>query len=573
MTTGTNILLLAPISLIAGALLLRFTPALPWYERLRAFLVPPLLLLCLVEAAGKIVSADHYIWNEIRLARTFGLYFGVPLYPGRYATGPILGTLHTPLSHILYWPATFASNPVAAVRVAVSISVLLLLASLMLAHVFTARAAVPDSAGNSAATAASLFRVLPVLFALELFWLAAMNTTVMSCVFVAHADPIGMACGTFAGTLLLARPASTRRLVLSALFAVLAVTAKQTFAALPVAMLLFVYLADGGRSAFRYCLYLAGWSIAAVTTVLLLFRPTTNLYFNLFTLASHRPPQPIMSLMPRLHDRPGIMGNHLYHFVGHGIHSGSEGRAFLSFLALFCVWICLSLRGRWTAAPNALRQLVRDNRWLVFAIIAFVLFPLLFKASITVGGDQNHLAIADFFLLLAVTTSFTRIDSWRPNSPTASALHLLAFALILLFCYRSIHQIDRARSSEASMTAEAAAFDRIHPGVAYFPLNPLSSFYATRRFYTFDHSIQDREIAGYPVGPAQFASGLPTGETLIAIDPYDLKVAEVSQALTNYLNSGWVRADEPELPHFAVYRHASTQAALPSPESHSRLPN
>jgi hypothetical protein len=555
MTILTTLLFLAAFSVIAGLLLLRGTAAVPWLQRVCAFLVPPLLLLCLAETVAQILSADHFVWNEIRLARSFGLYAGVPLYPGQDATGPILGTLHTPLSHILYWPATLAGGPVSAVRAGVSLSVLLLLVALVYAHrEFLTRRTVPST---------SLPPILQLLFALEFFWLGALSTAIMSCVFVIHADPVALTCATFAAGLLCASTLSTRRLLVSALFAVLAVAAKQTFAPLPIALGFFLAIVEGRPTLIRYSLYAAGWAVVVATAILALFRPAKDLIFNLVTLPSHRPPQPIVSTVPHLHDGLGAFCKGLYQLARHGIHSGSEGRSLIGFLLLLCVASYFLLRAPATGAPHTLRQTVSQNRWLIFVLIALVLFPLLFKASITVGGDENHLAIVDFFLLLGLTTGFLQFTQDRRNTLQKRPLpHLLVFLLALSFSYRSIHQFKRAQTIAPSLTAEAAAFSRAHPGVAYFPSNPLSSLYAEHRFYTFDHAIDDREIAGFPLTPAQFASGIPSGIQFIAVEPRDIQIGEISQSLCHYLNSGWVRENTAGLPDFFVYRRASPHVGI-----------
>lgn len=551
--------LAAGLSLAAGTWLLRRAAAYSWPQRICAFLVPPLLLLCVAESVAKILTADRYLWNEVRLARTFGLYAGVPLYPGRDASGPILGTLHTPLSHIFYWPATLAGNPVAAVHTGVALSVLLLLGTLAYVQ-GKFRATGPDSS------------VLLPVFAVELFWLGVLNTTILSCVFVIHADPVALACATVAGGLLCASPIGKQRLLLSALFAVLTVASKQTFAPLPVALALFLLIAEGRRTFFRYCAWVAAWGVASAAAIIALFRPARDLIFNLITLPSHRPPQPIMFKLPHVHDSFHLFCFRLYHLVGHALHSGTEGRALLTFVVLLYLWLWL-LRGRHpTLAPQDLRQIIARNRWTVFLFIAVALFPLLFKASITLGGDENHLAIVDFFLLLSLTTSFLQFTGTPQAVRGLQLPYLFVFALIALFSFRSVHQFRRALAPATSLTGKAAAFSRTHPGVAYFPSNPLSSFYAEHRFYTFDHSVSDRDIAGFPLSPAQYAGGIPADVAWIALEPRQVMLGEVSQPLRNYLACGWVVDNNGALPDFLVYRRASPLASSSCSGTAVRLP-
>jgi hypothetical protein len=564
MTFQATSILLASLSLLAGLLLLRSTAASsPWPDRVRAFLLPPLLLLCVAGTIAKVLGADGDMMNEARLARTFGLYAGVPLYPGRDATGPILGTLHTPLSHIVYWPATLAGDPVTAIRAGVSLSVLLVLLTLSLTHGW-AQHDLRRGRGRGT-SAVGLPLTLQWAFVLEFFWLVALSAIHTSSIFAVHADPFALACGTLAGGLLLAQPISLRRLFWSACFAILAIAAKQTFAMLPIALGLFLCIADGGRVLLRYCIYLAGWGVAVAAAILALFRPTQDLVFNLWTLATHRPPQPVVLSLPNLHDGFSSFWLRLYQVARHSVSAGSTGRYFVCFLFLLCIWCHLLLRRPAATMRRSLGEVVSENRWLLFLLIALVLFPLLFKASLTSGGAENHLSDADFFLLLGLTTSLLQFSGSGRSTGVGSLPHLIVFALVLLVSSRTVNRLTSARAARPSLTREAMEFSRAHPGVAYFPSNPLASYYAVRRFYSFDHAIFDREIAGYPLTSTQFVSGLPSGVTLIAIDPIYVEIGEVSQSLSHSLNSGWACEPNAELPDFVVYRRIRLPAAAALP--------
>ena len=229
------------------------------------------------------------------------------------------------------------------------------------------------------------------------------------------------------------------------------------------------------------------------------------------------------------------------------------------------------IRTKSLGQPGSLYQLADGQRWLVFIFIAAGLFPLLFKASITRGGDANHLAIAEFFLLLALTTSV--LQASFSAKPSALWLHLVTFGLVLLFSYHSIYQFKSAFRHGPTMTAQAAAYARAHPGLVYFPWNPLSSIYAERRFYTFDHSIEDREIAGYPPSPDQYASGIPPDVTYIAMDPGTITIVEVSDSLNHYLTPGWTRFYDPDLPLFAVFRRTNDPHLVPPQEPQALRPS
>ena len=534
MTVVETLVLLTFAGLAAGFLLLRCTGAWPWQERLAAFLVSPLLVLCITETFVKLSFAKCSLWDEIRLARTFGLYAGIPFYPGKDATGPILGTLHTPLSHILYWPATLAPNAVAAVRAGVLLSVVFVLAATLCAHL---------AAGGSnyhSQDSFTLRRTVLVAFAVELCWLGMMGRPVKESVFLIHADPLALACATFAGCLLAKPSLSWRRMLLSATFAILAVWSKQTFITLPFALCGFLWFADGWRTLRRYIACLALAAAVVSSAFLALFSPIRNLFFNIVTLASHRPP---------------VGATHAVQTLFDAADRSSEMKSLVLFILILLVWLLLQYREGRKSAPNTnVRLFAHRQRSQVFFWIALGLFPLLLKARHTVGGDRNHLAVAEFFILLGLTASSLdysrdprRIQRLRPTQA-------LIFVLVFLFLVRSIAEITHPREQKTPFVAEAAAFALAHPGVAYFADDPLASLYAEHRFHTIDHAIFDRELAGFPVTPAQFASGTPKDEKLVVVETVQ---AEVSQALTDYLASGWAVEHNPELPDFTVYRRLS----------------
>jgi hypothetical protein len=84
-----------------------------------------LFSLLAVEAAAGILNAPSFVWNEIRLARSMAMLHGFSLYLDRDASGPVIGTLHTPVSHCLYLLAAGFHNPTYALLAGSLLSVLL----------------------------------------------------------------------------------------------------------------------------------------------------------------------------------------------------------------------------------------------------------------------------------------------------------------------------------------------------------------------------------------------------------------------------------------------------------------
>src|SRR6202011_3719342 len=77
--------------------------------------LPALGYLFAIEVLGGVLNAPTLIWNEIRLTRSLALLHGFSLYPGENDLGPIIGTLHTPISHYLFMPAAMIHDPTTSI--------------------------------------------------------------------------------------------------------------------------------------------------------------------------------------------------------------------------------------------------------------------------------------------------------------------------------------------------------------------------------------------------------------------------------------------------------------------------
>src|SRR5690348_15716619 len=85
-----------------------------WFTRMAAAIVPPAAMCLAVQAAATIALGTFFVWDDIRLARSVSLLHGYRLYYGPDEIAPIIGTLHTPLTQLIYVPLGFLSNPTAA---------------------------------------------------------------------------------------------------------------------------------------------------------------------------------------------------------------------------------------------------------------------------------------------------------------------------------------------------------------------------------------------------------------------------------------------------------------------------
>src|ERR1700722_14856945 len=78
-----------------------------------------------------VFHAPSIIENDHRLAPTFALAHGYRLYYGPHQ-GPVLSTIYGPVVAIAYAPALLASTPMAAVRLATVITIILFLLPMFL---------------------------------------------------------------------------------------------------------------------------------------------------------------------------------------------------------------------------------------------------------------------------------------------------------------------------------------------------------------------------------------------------------------------------------------------------------
>lgn len=479
------------------------------------------LLLCLlaVEAGAGILNSPYFVWNEIRMARSAALLHGFAIYPGRDASSPIVGTLHTPVSHCLYLVAAGFHNPTDALLAGSLLS--LLLVFVPLGWVLW-RASEGASDRLLAAAAVFLFCGFLVMQAPGTFHIASMI----------HGDAAAVAfatvaCGVFSNRL---KPITAAQVWMAGLAAVLAVGSKQTIAPIVLAIALFLAVASGARlvAHFVAAVFVGG---AVLMGVILEFVPLRAFLFNTVTLAAHLPLK---------------VG-----YIGLLVRAFREGKQD-SLPAVFPIMLLAG--GQWIAAKRrpGLRDFFRANRWAVFAIAATAQIPVVVKAVATSGADVNHPGAALYLLFvaasLAIEQHVTDPDQalWRGLAWMCAAVGILVgIAPGTLLSLPS-----RVRDLRVSPPEMALRYELRHPGHAYFPWNPLASLQSAGKAYHVDYSVYDREIAGYPLTPQQFEAGLPPGFEVVAVPPGE---QPRSSALRRMLERYRPTADI-ELPGWTVYK-------------------
>jgi hypothetical protein len=180
------------------------------------------------------------------------------------------------------------------------------------------------------------------------------------------------------------------------------------------------------------------------------------------------------------------------------------------------------------------------------------MLPVTVKAIVTTGADVNHLGLVLYFLFVAAGLaieqsigdpdhSFLRGTAWM-----CAALGI--FAGMAPGAFLSLP----ARVSHVRENAPEAAlrYELRHPGLAYFPFNPMASLLSSGTAYHVDFSVYDRELAGHPLTSHQFEAGLPAGFMVVAIPPGE---EPRSGALRNMLG-GYEQISDLDLPGWTMFR-------------------
>jgi hypothetical protein len=483
--------------------------------------LPVLSCLFAIEVLAGILSAPESIWNEIRLSRSLALLRGFALYPGEHALGPIIGTLHPPLSHYLFLPAAAIHDSTISIVAGSLIACLMVFSALG----FALASAVPPD-GSWAITAMSFLFCAFLIVESEGTFTAA---------FRIHADAPALAFATIACTFAARRnrtmPASS--IWIAAAACALAIGCKQTIAPVALAIALYLAIAEGGKQFTMFLLasLVTGASLLAVVLSIL---PARDFLFNTLVLASHRPLKPE------------------YLQVLAGAYRTGRLEALPALLPLLFLAI-----GSWMAAgpKPGLRQFFAANGWIVFLLASALLIPTSMKAIMTVGADVNHLGFVLYFLFaaagLAIQQYFADVNS---DARLSSRLFLAIGITVSLAPGMILSLRESFHNFRTNPTQIAHDYKLHHPGLAYFPCNPMTSLREDGKLYDLDVALYDREVAGYPLTTQQLQSGLPNGFKLVALPPGE----EIQSTALQGLIANLQRVTDPELPGWTVYRRPAS---------------
>ena len=426
-------------------------------------------------------------WNAARLAASFAVAFGQPLYVLRDA-GAHLGWFYGPGFPIWYLPVTLTGQPThALVLAAVGNSVTVIgpvLIVLGAAGVLRGRGLVMGG----------------IVLAALLFGSSVLRWSF----YFLHVDAVCVAMGLL-GCVALHRAVQRKSIVAlhaAALAVAGALWTKQIAVMLGPGLVLWLWF-DGHRATIVpflfWCVVYVGLSTAAIFS-----------WFGaeevLFNLVLFHPKNPL---------------NH------------DVGQLFRTYVALAgSLWPWLPLagcfavsfwRGRHSHPPSPhLASFLRVLLW-----VAFTQLPLGLLASMKTGGGPNSLHSVYYLLVAGLMLIFSTIS--RPSRTVRSArwgglawgsslLITVGLGIFWALDAGARWTIDRRQDELLALVLEK-------PGRFYLPWNPLITLMADRRVYPFDDALLSLWRSGLEVPPDRVRTVVPAQPIIIYQEPVQSKFA------------------------------------------------
>jgi hypothetical protein len=321
-------------------------------------------------------------------------------------------------------------------------------------------------------------------------------------------------------------------LACSAALEVFSVACKQTMIAVPLSLAFFLLLAESPRRFLKYVMMQLVSVVVIGAATFAAFRPTQDLIFNVYTWAVH---------LQRPDDATPFLLIGMY----------TERVALAVVVPILTILVAEVLFD----TTGGLRARLNANRWLVSLFMAILQTPVALRAWTTPSADVNHLGVITLFATLAVTMGLGMAPAIPALLQRAAFVGIIAATLPVP--WQLSHDFARLPTAPAEI---AWRYEKLHPGRAYFPINPLAALMAGGRPTHFDFALYDRERDGYAVTPEQFAAGLPPHYQLIA---YPTGYGDPPSHVLSVVLGSMHPASEPGLDGWRVFAPGNGTATLP----------
>ncbi len=446
-------------------------------------LLLPALVTFLILIGFKIAGVIFDIHSWIRFQKSAALAFGFPIYFGQQ-DGPALATIYGPVSAWFYAPAAWTREPFSALRIACTLAA----ASFFLPAWWLHRLTASRNRRAFAFLAFCCFGLLAILL-----------TSLRLAAFTVHTDAPAIGLAALSAGLLWLAPEKNRIpfYAASALFAALSVWTKQVVVPIAVLFPLYAGFTRGRRDFFIYSGLFAVIGITVSALMLLLFDPAA-LFFQMFTVPSHHP-----------------------------FKDGANLGAILKASSrVFREWAVAALVG-FVPLQALFRSCTAEFSWrrslsFLCLLIGLAMAPLAILSNIKVGGSNNTLSYATYFVLAAATLLWVEWYEKRDGQAIPSKIRpqqgiaiLAGILLVISIPVAYARAIDWTNRTD--FAGHAWQFIKNNPEETYFPrLNALHLFAEQKQYHTID-GLMDRHWAGMPVSESHLRRYIPEKARFIAM--------------------------------------------------------
>jgi len=490
------------------------------------------LIPLFVQRYFKLMEGIYLVWDSIRLSWAFSLAHSYKLYyPAN--SGPAIAVVYGPLFPLVYCFLSVIHSPTKAIIFAAFLSCFFFFFPvwrLLLSY------------GQPVQKKTLYSAVVFLCFC----FLTVISRELTYSALLVHADALALAMATIACAFLsrLDNPDNIWPLVFSSIFSVLSVWTKQTLFPVTIALPVYMLLAYGYRYMRKYLLCL-GVVFLIISLIMIAFFNLHDLWFYLITLPISSPWR--------------IQGSRLSGLYSAYSYLMAKCLLFALLLGIYSLYQIFSI----PASNNRVRQWFSSNPWTIFAITGIFMLPTSILGWIKVGGDYNDLSPTIYFLYLGfILASFGLILGWLNSdcqkTRWEAKLFLLLIVLAVTLANREINpNLKNFKILWNNEIQAAYNYEKKHPGVVYFPNQPLSALIAEGKLYHHAYGVFERRICGFPLSREHFMENIPPNMRFIAIWSIDRENLEVMKYFPEFTKQVKIK----ELPGWTVYSKENENTA------------